>query len=135
MKSLLRTRRSFAPCIVIAATSVRVACRSDETNARDQFASRFTCPAERITVTLRKDLTAVDLEYRTEAPPSEVAADPRRLELWKKEQARTAAEYDGMSVVQARGCDHELFFVCGQLRVGVGTTRYGCRDASYPPRG
>jgi hypothetical protein len=27
-----------------------VARRSDETIARDQFASRFTCPAERITV-------------------------------------------------------------------------------------
>ena len=132
---MLRGRRFVAPCTVIAATAFLVSGCNAKTFARDQFGSRYTCPDERITTTLRKDLSAVDLAFRPEPPPRDVAADPGRLELWKEKQARGAEEWDGKSVVQVRGCGHEVFFICGQLRVSVGATRYGCRDASYPPGG
>jgi hypothetical protein len=135
MKRMLRARGPVVPCIVVAAAASVVACRSDETIAREQFASRFTCPEERITVTPRKDLTSVDLTFRPQPPPSDVAADPGRLELWNKDQARRAAEYEGKSVVEARGCGHELLFICGQMRVSVGATRYLCMSATYPPTG
>ena len=130
---MFRGARSLVPALALIAAVCLVACRSDETIARDLFAARFTCPNERITVAPRKDLRAVDLAIRPEDPPKDIAADPGRLALWQQEQARRAADYDGKSVMQARGCDHEVFYICGQLRVSVGATRYGCSGASYPP--
>jgi hypothetical protein len=109
------------------------ACRSNETIARESFARSYSCPAERITVTPRKDLSAVDLAVRPGVPPKEVAADPGRLEVWKKEATKRAADFEDATVVQAQGCDHEVFYVCGDLRVSVGATRHGCMNARYPP--
>jgi hypothetical protein len=111
---------------------VLIAFQSDETIARDHFASDFTCPNERVTVTARKDLAAVDLAVRPEAPPKDIAADPGRLAIWQKAAAQRAAYYDGKSVIQARGCEHEVFYICGQLR-SSGATRHGCTSAEYPP--
>jgi len=130
---MLHALRSRAPALALIAAVMLVACNSDETMARESFARQFTCPNERITVTPRKDLVAVDLTFRPEAPPKDIAADPGRLAIWQKEEARRAAEYEGKSVIQARGCEHEVFYICGQLRVSVGATRPGCRNAPYPP--
>lgn len=134
MKRARQARRLVAPCLVIAAAAFQGACWSDTEWAREKFASRNTCPEERVTATLRKDLKAVDLAFRAEPPPPAVAADPERLKLWNEKQARAAAEWDGKRVVQVRGCGREEFAICGQLRVSVGATRYGCSNAHYPPR-
>ena len=64
MRRMLRARRLVAPCTVIAATAFLVSGCNAKTFARDQFGSRYTCPDERITTTLRKDLSAVDLAFR-----------------------------------------------------------------------
>jgi hypothetical protein len=118
--------------IVVASAAFLVAC-SDETTARDQFANRFTCPAERVTVTPRKDLSAVALAFRPKPAPTDVAADPERLALWNKQQAHHGADYEGKSVFQVSGCNNEIFYICGQLRVSVGRTQHGCMPAVYPP--
>ncbi len=129
---MLCVRRSLVPGVAMIAVFL-VGCRSDETIARESFAHEFTCPSERVTVTPRKDLVGADLAVRQEAPPKDIAADPGRLAVWQKEAARRRADYDGTSVIQARGCEHELLYVCGDLRVSVGATRHTCQRASYPP--
>src|SRR4051794_13412217 len=102
-----------------------VGCRNDETMARERFTELFTCPEDRITVTPRKDLAAVDLVIRPAAPPPEIAADAERLALWKEKAAHDAADYEHDTVVEARGCGHEVVYICGDLRVSVGATRKG----------
>lgn len=119
--------------VPVVAAVLLVGCRSNETMAKESFGRRFTCPEDRITATPRTDLKAVDLAFRPEVPPATVAADPARLALWQKEQAATASEYDGDAVLQARGCNAEILYICGDLRVSVGATRPGCMDAQYPP--
>jgi len=110
-----------------------IGCRSNETMARENFARAFTCPEDRITVTLHKELAAVDLAVRPAIPPKEIAADPGRLALWKEEAAHGAAEYERDAVVEARGCGHAVFYICGDLRVSVGATRSECMNAPFPP--
>lgn len=112
-----------------------VGCRSDETIVKQNFATRFTCPEERVSVAKRKDLDSIELAFRAEPAPTDVSADPERLNLWKKEQARQANHFADKAVMQAKGCGHEVFYICGQLYVAVGTTRYLCVAASYPPTG
>jgi hypothetical protein len=121
MRRRLGARRPVASCVVSVAVVSLVACRSAETVARERFESLFMCPEDRITVTSRKDLNSLELAFRRKPAPSDVAADPGRLELWNQEQAR--------------GCGKEVFFICGQLRVSVGATQYGCTTATYPPIG
>jgi hypothetical protein len=113
-------------------SAVLVAC-SDKSIARDDFERSFTCPTDRLTVTGRNDLKPRDLAIRQEVPPKDIAADPERLALWKKTEASRTSEYDGNNVVQVQGCSHEVFYICGDLRVSVGATRHGCMRAPYPP--
>jgi hypothetical protein len=119
--------------IALVSITLLVACRSDDSIVKQQFSHRFTCPEDQITTTVRTDLSPVSLMTRAKPPPKDVAADPARLALWNKEQAQDGSEYEGKAVLQARGCNYELYFVCGQLKVGAGTTQYQCRDATYPP--
>lgn len=130
---MLRARRSLVPAVALIAAVCVVGCRSNETIARESFARELSCPDERITVTPRKDLVGADLAIRPEAPPKDIAADPGRLAIWQKEEARRLADYEGTSVMQARGCDRELLYICGDLKVSVGATRHICQRASYPP--
>jgi hypothetical protein len=119
--------------LAVAVISI-AACRSRETMARETFSSSFTCPADRITVAPRNDLDAAALAVQPQTPPSDIAADPGRLALWKQEDERRAAQYKGASVMQVSGCDREQFYVCGELRVSVGATRPGCQSVTYPPK-
>jgi hypothetical protein len=118
---------------LVAVFAVIIVGCSDKSIARDNFERTFTCPADRLTVTPRKDLVARDLATQPATPPPDVAADPGRLELWKKKEASRTSDYDGDSVVQVQGCSHEVFYVCGDLRVSAGATRHGCMAATYPP--
>ena len=134
LRKMVRALGSLARCHALLGLGFLViGCRSNETMARESFAHSFTCPEDRITVTPRKDLAAVDLALRPATPPAEIAADPGRLALWKAEAARGAADYEHDAVLQARGCGHEVFYLCGDLRVSVGATRSGCMSAPFPP--
>lgn len=130
---MLCVHRSLVSGVALFGALFLVGCRSDETIARESFAHEFSCPNERITVTPRKDLVGADLAIRQEAAPKDIAADPGRLDIWQKEAARRRADYDGSSVIQVRGCEKELLYICGDLRVSVGATRHVCQRASYPP--
>ena len=130
------TLHRYLVAVVLPVTSVLAlaGCRKDETIAREMFAGRFTCPEDRLTVTTRKDLRAVDVAFRAKPAPSDVSADPARLASWNKEQAREAADFASFTVVEVKGCEHDVLFACGDLRVTVGSTRHGCMDAPYAPR-
>jgi hypothetical protein len=52
-------------CLLLAAR----ATESYATTATDTFASTYSCPAERLTIT-------------RPAPPADIANDPERLEMW-----------------------------------------------------
>lgn len=126
----------YVVAVALPAASVLalIGCRTDETIAREMFGGRFSCPEDRITVTPRKDLRAVDVAFRAKPAPSDVAADPARLALWNKDQEREAADFAKLTVVEVKGCEHDLLFACGNLHVTVGSTRHSCMDAPYPPR-
>lgn len=131
----MRLRRTLVAIVLPVASVLALAgCRTDETIAREMFGGRFTCPEDRITTTTRKDLRAVDVAFRAKPAPSDVAADPARLALWNKEQERAAADFASLTVVEVKGCERDLLFACGDLRVTVGSTRHSCMDAPYAPR-
>ncbi len=102
--------------------------------AQDDFARTYSCPRERVTATLRKDLRAYDLQVGPQSPPREVAADPGRLAQWKKNEAEVAEGYASMRVVLTRGCGHEVYDVCS-LATGTNDQQViACSAASHPPR-
>lgn len=104
-------------------------CKSDETIARDELARQYACARSQITVTARKDLSAVDLMYRRpgDAPNEIVVVDPAKLAAEREEAEK---EYAEARVMQARGCDREVFYVCATWGSGI----HGCVSARYPPK-
>jgi hypothetical protein len=103
-------------------------CTSLEQGARQEFSSEFTCPEGSITVTQRDDLDADEIQWGPPPPPPpEVAKDPERAALWKKQHANTPS---GHIVFQAQGCQHEAFYSCGRSNKG----RPMCSALNYHSR-
>ncbi len=94
------------------------ACQSHESAAREQFAEKYSCPAERVSVSPRKDLlwNEVSPLHDAGAPPEEVRKDPGRLAKWnadrQKEKDVWAKRAEDWEVFQVEGCDHEMLAGC-----------------------
>jgi hypothetical protein len=114
-----------------------VACSDDKQTAkaaREEFTKSYSCPAASVTATPRKDLKAYDLQVGASTPPSEVAAAPARLAEWKKEQESVKSGYDRMSVVQASGCGHSVYYVCSVANSTNDQYVMACTLAAHPPK-
>jgi hypothetical protein len=72
--------------------------------ARNQFSRAFSCPESRIEVSPAEGLDP--------APP-EIAADPERLEVWRRNHV------DGRARLDLRGCGQSLRFACSVLAKSV----------------
>jgi len=81
--------------------------------AKDKFVSEMTCPADRVTATRRKDLSARDLapKYTPPTQPSDVASDPARLDLWNSQHPAPRIN-DGLQVIELEGCGHHVLWAC-----------------------
>jgi hypothetical protein len=68
-------------------------------------------------------------------PPSEIAADPGRLALWKKKQAEEQALLDRRAqenpIAVAEGCGQKKLYVCSSSRKR--SNYYSCSPSSYDP--
>jgi hypothetical protein len=120
------------PAIILLATAP--GCTSVEDGAKDEFSETYTCPPQRVEVRKRTDLKATDVEgsFAANQPPAEVAADPGRLQMWQKEQREKDDNENGYhTVVEARGCDHQVLYTCGHT-TGKSSKPWLCMERKYP---
>jgi hypothetical protein len=99
-----------------------VACTSFPTQAKEDFAKKFSCPEEQVTVKDRKDLNADDVLERDRKPrkkdvaPPEIASDPARLAKWTKDrddaEAARRSFHSSYDVLEVAGCGHKNLVVC-----------------------
>ncbi len=102
--------------------------------AEEEFSKTFSCPASSVTVTLRPDLKAYDLQVAPRSPPAEVAADPARLAEWKRREDKGKEGYDRMSVYHASGCGHAVFYTCSLATSSNDEQVIACSTAQHPPK-
>jgi hypothetical protein len=101
--------RASIPLLLLGAIS----CGHLSTGAQNQFRVDYTCPADRIHVARRHDVPASSFLQAPSAPPPEVAADPGRLEEWKREQYAARSDTDSQySVYDVDGCGHQARYAC-----------------------
>ncbi len=100
--------------IAIALAGCGSSRASAESAARDELSKQHSCPADRITTAVRSDLKPFALGGVTrDVPPPDVAKDPGRLEVWNAKQREIEDGYDNFTIVEARGCDQHVFYLCG----------------------
>jgi len=88
-----------------------------EKAALEQFETKYSCPAPRVTAKRRSDLDPVHAKLaQLPAPPVEVKNDPGRYDKWKadreQEQERLMNEYAEHEVFELVGCDHTQILDC-----------------------
>ena len=141
--------RRFIPCLVFGALlpASLSGCKRLSTGAREDFARRFSCPAERIDVKRRAELRAQDVVgvgQRPEVPPpNEVKKDPGRYAEWKKQEAIArqlqGAQYADYEVFEATGCGHTTVLACHHPRTpdqrGDYPTLVSCEAPPAPSAG
>jgi hypothetical protein len=104
----------------LAISPLLVACAPDLASvARSTFERAQSCPVSRVEVIARPDLSWVqvlDADATPATPSAEVAADPERLAIWRREQdelrARRARSYAEDRVYEVRGCGHHALYGC-----------------------
>jgi hypothetical protein len=97
-------------------------CTSLATGARQDFARRVTCPADKVSVVRRPDVpphTFYSFFVNESSPPADVAADPSRLSLWQQERDKKIRDADakcgdgGMcDVFEVAGCGQRQVVYC-----------------------
>jgi len=108
-------------------------CQSVADGAKDQFAQEHVCPLERVEARARPEVKPSQFA-RPSTPPADVAADPGRLQLWQAEREKLAANNDEWGeVVEARGCNVHVFYVCGHPTRSSDGKRWLCSMQSYVP--
>jgi hypothetical protein len=114
--------------LLLFALSCATAFGSFSDGARSQFASDNSCPADRVTASLRPDIPAHALRRR-EAPPPEVAADRERLAYFNAQQAKLDQEIDdeGYEVFEVHGCGQRSRLACRRPVEGHVSYRVHCR--------
>lgn len=101
--------------------------------AQAELAKTYSCPKDRVTATPRPDLSAYDLQVGAQVPPPDVAADPGRLAVWKQKQQALKSDYDRQKVMEARGCDKHIYYVCGVAEGSNQSQVIACTTARHPP--
>jgi hypothetical protein len=97
--------------VVLAGCSTR----SLESGAQETFTREFSCPADRVTVTLRPevDVYAKTFAFAPTKPPPDVAADKARLAVWNEERAKAQAFYrERYKAYSASGCGSKALYAC-----------------------
>jgi hypothetical protein len=96
--------------------------------ARKGFKYTFYCPDDRIQARRREDLRPSDARRRERAA-ADVAADPERLRMWRREQREDSAQEDSRSeIYEVSGCGHEELYECYATKGGVSCPEFQIRD-------
>src|ERR1019366_649962 len=85
-----------------------VSCQAYDSAARAQFAQTASCPAEKIEVTQHPGDPLPPGN-----PPPEVAADPGKLAIWRRDD-QERREDSAATVYVAKGCGQEKQYTCGR---------------------
>lgn len=133
------TRTATSRVLLLLLLLLVAACRSSSAEysqtAQEDFSKQYSCPKDRVTTTVRPDLSAYTLSGAgPSTPPKEVAADPGRLAEWKKHEAETEAGYRNFTIVQTRGCGHEVYYLCSLANSTHEQIVPACSTASHPPK-
>ena len=100
---------------VLVGLGMLVGCTSLETTARETFSRDHSCPLDGITVTKRTDLSVHELTFGKSKPPADIAKDPERLLIWKKNQDENKKKWDAMSnLFFLTGCNVKSFYTCSR---------------------
>lgn len=143
----MRYSRAMRHIAVIAVCGVLTSlacfgCNRLSTGAREQFATTYSCPEDRVEVKSREDLKwgALVLGARNkEAPPAEIAQDPGRLAKWQSDQEEKSKSLDSLSdkvdVYQVTGCGHDVLMGCWRSGGGRGggSLRVSCQEHQTKP--
>lgn len=134
----MRTSHAFLLLFFFSAACSR--SQSDADGAKSEFAKRYSCPEERVTVKQRKDLDPAALlnpPVKVD-PPDEVKKDPGRLAKWqadrKAEDDQAASGYRrSYTVFETEGCDHRVLLACTHADIlgssnGSGGTALSCQE-------
>jgi hypothetical protein len=78
-----------------------------ENSAANAFVQAYQCPRDRVVV--RPVATPSAPSAPGAAPPDDVARDPERLAIWKKQQQRPTQDVSSFDVT---GCGHEAVYGC-----------------------
>ena len=125
---------------VVAAVAVGLsAACSREQDAKDEFSKEFTCPPAGVESRARPDIDLYDLIHqgdKAEQPSAEIAADPARLAMWKKQRADETADarsskQKSYALYEVRGCGHTALYECYRGSRGNG----GVSPCSVETRG
>jgi hypothetical protein len=97
--------------------------------ARSVFKGTFYCPDDRVQARRREDLRPSAALSR-ERPPADVAADPERLRMWRREQREERESEDSLNeIYEVSGCGHEDLYACrGTRGGGVSCSGFQIRD-------
>jgi hypothetical protein len=120
----------------VAMMLVLAACKSGAMDsAKEKFSQKYSCPEDSVEARVREDVTPTQLHNKKkDVPPAEVAADPKRLALWQKQQSDREARDDNDHVVEARGCRHQEIYSCGYASQHANTSSpWLCMQYDYPP--
>jgi len=118
--------------------------QNDSNEAKTDFAQRYSCPEDRVTVKVRKDIDPANLLNPPVAvePPPEVKKDPGRFAKWnsdkKSKDDETASGYRrSYTIYEAQGCEHHVLLACvradimGSSNGSVGT-KLVCEEKPLP---
>jgi hypothetical protein len=106
-------RRTLFAALLCAATS---GCASREEAARDTFATAFTCPVDRVTVTKVDGVRWSEVmkrEHPIPAAPADIRSDPQRLAKWKEDHNYFSEGFDRYHrAFRVNGCGHAVEYLC-----------------------
>jgi hypothetical protein len=109
MKGVLFARLALALASIGGALTV-VGCayvNNRENAAANAFVQAYQCPRDRVVV--RPVATPSAPSAPGAAPPDDVARDPERLAIWKKQQQQPTQDASSFDVT---GCGHEAVYGC-----------------------
>jgi hypothetical protein len=126
------TLHIHCPMALVAAMTF-LGCESLEDNARNDFAKEYSCPPTRVEIRTRNDPDQETLlSGKAPDPPKEIAHDPGRLAIWKKEQAERRS-YNYGTIYEVRGCGHGKLYACSRSTgKSHGSTSSLCLGHDYP---
>jgi hypothetical protein len=96
-----------------------VACGRLPEGARQYFIDKYSCPADRVTLTEIRDVKPSEVfaaDWREATPPEEVTADPGRLEQWRAREDERRKSWESWinssRLFEVSGCGHRLVLAC-----------------------
>jgi len=96
-----------------------VACGRLSEGARQHFIDKYSCPADRVTLTELRDAKPSEVfaaDWRDATAPEEVAGDPGRMALWRAQEAARRKGWEAWinssRLFALNGCGHRLVLAC-----------------------